>query len=263
MKIEVGKFYRTRDGRKVGPVVMWSESNVWHPFEVTYEPDDYDLRDGLWSTEGECDEGSQADLIAECQDEEVNPLEVKSKTPTDAWHTKTGYALKVGTKIKVTDTRYPSSVPNGSIMTVTNHVFGGVVDATVDGGCGYGWCMEAGTYKVLEDDTQDTPIPFGGLTDLEQAALLLAHQRGKAIECYQRPNYGWVEGDWDFDDVSAYRIAPEPPKPVVETMYVYLKVNKNGKLIGSESLYTMTHYITFDTIDGVPDAGSIKMAPVT
>ena len=68
MKIEDGKYYRTRDGRKVGPMVeeypRWSD---W-PFEVRNQDGDYPISVCLWKDDGACDEGSQYDLVAEWTD---------------------------------------------------------------------------------------------------------------------------------------------------------------------------------------------------
>tara|TARA_R110000744_G_scaffold380296_1_gene500587 strand:+ start:781 stop:1299 length:519 start_codon:yes stop_codon:yes gene_type:complete len=170
--------------------------------------------------------------------------------------------ITVGTKIKVTNTKY-STVPNGSIMTVTFAHRDGDIEATLDGGDGFEWFIEAGEYEVLEEDTQDTPTLWKDMTPEEKGALLLANHEGKAIEWYRSFCLKW-ETDDNFDPSEqpdiAYRIAP--PKPVVEAVDVYLKANKHGKWIGSESPYTMTHSITFDTIDGVPDTESIKMFEV-
>jgi len=229
--------------------------------------------------------------------------------------------ITVGTKIKITNTDYPSSVPNGSIMTVTNHIFDGTVYATVDGVGGYAWCIRAGTYEVLEDDVQvgtlaeldvkagdvvefvewhdnpsdagsfaygkrytvkddkidsgrgfflidtpnifrivsratDTPKTFGELTDAEQAALLLAHHRGISLQMLIGDD--WFDPDGIFSVNLAYRVAP--PKPVVET--VTMRVFHSGNGWCSDHMSNPTHRITFDTIDGVPDTGSIKMVEV-
>ena len=68
MKIEAGKYYHTRDGRKVGPMVeecpRWSE---W-PFDVQNEDEDDPISVCLWKDDGICDEGSQYDLVAEWTD---------------------------------------------------------------------------------------------------------------------------------------------------------------------------------------------------
>ena len=158
--------------------------------------------------------------------------------------------ITVGTKIKVTNTTY-DSVPNGTIMTVTFARKDGVVDATVDGGDGFEWFIEAGEYEVLEDDTQDTPTLWKDMTPEEKGALLLAKHEGKSIEWYRSFCLKW-EPDDNFDPTEhqhiAYRIALH--KPVVETHDLYIR-NPLHKRIG-----------TINTIDGVPDTGSIKMVEV-
>lgn len=66
MQIEAGKFYRTRDGRKVGP--MREDPNYSpRPFDVdSYFP--APLGRTLWTRDGESDEGSNLDLVAEWLD---------------------------------------------------------------------------------------------------------------------------------------------------------------------------------------------------
>jgi hypothetical protein len=60
VQIEVGKYYRTRDGRMVGPM-EWDTHEKW-PWDVNGTAQ-------LWDNEGKCDEGSNFDLIAEWTDE--------------------------------------------------------------------------------------------------------------------------------------------------------------------------------------------------
>ena len=73
MKIESGKYYRTRDGRKIGPMVeeypRWSN---W-PFEVRNEDGDYPISICLWKDDGACDEGSRYDLVSEWTDTPSTP----------------------------------------------------------------------------------------------------------------------------------------------------------------------------------------------
>lgn len=63
LRIEAGKHYRTRDGRKVGPMVKWwTYSDVRHPWEAD------DLEDnGLWRDDGTSE--YDPDLVAEWVDE--------------------------------------------------------------------------------------------------------------------------------------------------------------------------------------------------
>jgi hypothetical protein len=59
MKIEVGKYYKTRDGRKVGPM-KYCEHDKW-PWDVQGTSE-------LWDKNGKSDEGLELDLIAEWQE---------------------------------------------------------------------------------------------------------------------------------------------------------------------------------------------------
>ena len=169
--------------------------------------------------------------------------------------------ITLGTKIKVTNTPYEGSVNNGSIMTVERNFGSWGVDATLDGGDGFVWYMREGTYEVLKDDT---PTLWKDMTPEEKGALLLAQHEGKTIEFYGLLDE-WVV-DCNFNPKGccnmAYRIAPH--KPVVETVEVYggTEIGRTwGFYTGHES-NAVEYRITFDTIDGVPDTGSIKLVEV-
>ena len=162
--------------------------------------------------------------------------------------------ITVGTKIKVTNTTY-DSVPNGSIMTVTQHFGMGDIEATLDGGDGFEWFLGVRTYEVLEDDTQDTPTLWKDMTPEEKGALLLANHEGKSIEWYRSFCLKW-EPDDNFDPTEhqhiAYRIALHKPVVDVRSLYIYQK----------DSDYSLTEIGTIYLIDGVPDTESIKMFEV-
>ena len=74
MQIEVGKFYRTRDGRKAGPVVARNQVNYDGPF----------LIDGLWNYDDDGKVSSlpehRDDLVAEWT--EATPAEPASEIET-------------------------------------------------------------------------------------------------------------------------------------------------------------------------------------
>lgn len=83
MKIEVGKYYRTEDGRKVGPMVMWS-IDALHPFEVVDHPDG-DLEEAIWTSNGEeFQPRSGLDIVEEWK-EEVYFKEVDVYNIDKAW----------------------------------------------------------------------------------------------------------------------------------------------------------------------------------
>lgn len=74
LKIEVGKFYKTRDGRKVGPIEKGEQHDSGGPwffkFGVNhYEKDGSSCRNGLGFNTFEED-----DLISEWQDETPSPI---------------------------------------------------------------------------------------------------------------------------------------------------------------------------------------------
>lgn len=73
LTIEPGKCYRTRDGRKVGPMTRWINT-ANHPFEVVNE-DGNILGRCLWGNDGKCDELVHLDLIAEwTEDDDLNAI---------------------------------------------------------------------------------------------------------------------------------------------------------------------------------------------
>ena len=68
LQIEAGKYYRTRDGRKVGPMV--EETPRWSEWPWDIKNGQGDLRRILWKDDGTADETQGADLIAEWQDDQ-------------------------------------------------------------------------------------------------------------------------------------------------------------------------------------------------
>ena len=164
--------------------------------------------------------------------------------------------MKVGTKIKVTDTEYPQIVPNGSIMTVTEDYGSGHVKATICGGDGFAFFMHSYTYEEYAPQPpasqDDTPKLWRDMAPEEKGALLLAHHEGKEIEIMSEK---WVTSNKPiFHDVYAYRIKP---KPKVEVVKIFGSGNYWAK--DTSPRQTDTHRITFNTIDGKPDPASIKM----
>lgn len=66
LQIEAGKYYRTRDGRKVGPMEKW-DLGVWHVAEGSFSG-------GLWKSDGTAwynGSSDSPDLIAEWVDEPI------------------------------------------------------------------------------------------------------------------------------------------------------------------------------------------------
>jgi hypothetical protein len=75
LTIEAGKYYRTRDGRKVGPMVEWCK-RASRPFEVTNETLGTDLSRALWRRDGTSNQGTQSDLMAECTELTETPAHI-------------------------------------------------------------------------------------------------------------------------------------------------------------------------------------------
>ena len=134
--------------------------------------------------------------------------------------------MKTGTKIIVTNSPYKPTLPNGSIMTVTMFHDYGNVEATVDGGDGFEWFMDKGTF---EEYTPDLPhgyvaLPDGRTVDLTANRVrcnLMDPDELQALKDHGGPWEIWVSGKWryidypNWQDYSTYRVAP---KPVVETV---------------------------------------------
>lgn len=66
VKLEVGKYYKTRDGRKVGPMKSYKSFMDMHPFESDKM---------LWTREGVAYQGSEPDqdIVAEWPDDPPKP----------------------------------------------------------------------------------------------------------------------------------------------------------------------------------------------
>lgn len=80
MKIEKGKFYKTRDGRKVGPMRDdWNYESLFK-FHVTVGELDGDL----WEISGKNYRSAERDLVSLWQDETPSPIQ--SKTVTEIAH---------------------------------------------------------------------------------------------------------------------------------------------------------------------------------
>ena len=80
LKIEAGKFYRTRDGRKVGPMQRRDDQDCF-PFDINshVHPHDGDIQRQRWQEDGTGDEGLH--IIAEWTDTTAEiPL-----SPTDPY----------------------------------------------------------------------------------------------------------------------------------------------------------------------------------
>ncbi len=72
LKIEAGKYYKTRDGRKVGPMVKWRDT-VDNPWEQKGGSCEFDSDGDLWADDG-TSKYNCPDLISEWQDETPSPI---------------------------------------------------------------------------------------------------------------------------------------------------------------------------------------------
>lgn len=71
MKIEAGKYYKTRDGRKVGPIENRKREDAEHPFIWNW-PDGRGNR--IYKPDGTNYSDRNDDLISEWQDESPSPI---------------------------------------------------------------------------------------------------------------------------------------------------------------------------------------------
>lgn len=118
---------------------------------------------------------------------------------------------------------------------------------------------EGGTYFDTEKEAQALADKYNGvgpklwrdMTPEEKGALLLAHHEGKRIQIYTNTE-GWYTFEYGvtWADDCAYRVKPEPVKPVVETVEVYGGKAFGYWSFGSGSLEDDTHKITLTLIDG-------------
>jgi len=78
MQIQEGRFYRARDGRKVGPMRKDAYGNKRRPFAVDHETRSFldDICGALWTEEGESDSGEYLNLVSEWTDPAPAPAKV-------------------------------------------------------------------------------------------------------------------------------------------------------------------------------------------
>ena len=236
MQIEQGKFYKTRDGRKVGPAKP-IENGGEYPWNVPHGGKFYGYaNDGV-----SCIDCDDDDLIAEWTDEPTGTLKWLSDN----------HGLKAGDAVEYTAIGEPAFEP-------LFFVFRGWVN-----GVPYSMDQVAGGLTSLREDDRavfrivssadDKPKIWDDMTNAEKGALLLAKYEGKPLQML-------IGGDWfDHDGIFAvnvaYRIKPEP-EPVVETMVLYGDARGNFATIKFNS---DTHKLTYTITNGVIDCDSVKM----
>lgn len=94
MKLEVGKYYKTRDGRKVGPMFQWDSD--WghgaHGWQVGHDVDDecttfYNEKGDIWRGDGTSDyTGYGGQLVEEWSDGNQQTQEPQSHAQQAAEH---------------------------------------------------------------------------------------------------------------------------------------------------------------------------------
>jgi hypothetical protein len=101
--------------------------------------------------------------------------------------------------------------------------------------------------------SDETPKLWRDMTDAEKGALVLARYRGYVIAWWNDVEKQWSTKPVEYwADYVAYRVHD----PKVETVTIYGR--PDVEWVWDRCDYD-THRITFATIDGKPDASSIKM----
>ena len=233
MQIEQGKFYKTRDGRKVGPIVD-SYNGFW-PFrlgeEIWYKDDGHSCR-------GSSDDiRASDDLIAEWTDEPTGTLQWLADN----------HGLKAGDTVECVENCVPKLVGAIGVIDIEG-VFSGDVklNPTFDETFGR-------KFRIVSR-ADDKPKIWDDMTDVEKGALLLHKHEGGDVEVSLFGNSKWrLFGDPSFTGCHAYRIKPEP---VVETVVSY--GDAGGNFI-TNKVNSDTHKLTYTTTNGVIDCDSVKM----
>lgn len=229
MKLEAGKFYKTRDGRKVGPMSKWDFDVMdCNKFDGGYEL--WTIKDGFcWNEDGP----HQLDLVSEWV--EAAP--------------QTGTLKELGVKVGDVVECLGNWDVKGSYNIGSEYTVGGVDGQGFDIMVGETY----GSFHIVSRATDATPTLWRDMTPEEKGALLLAKHEGKEIEVWSRTEWVVLHGCAGIEGYHAYRIKP---KPVVDNVTTWFKADW-----GYCSKYKdgATHNITFNTINGKPDTASIKM----
>ena len=103
----------------------------------------------------------------------------------------------------------------------------------------------------------EEPKLWKNMTPEEKGALLLAHYEKRVIEYFSECDEEWVVCLPRWMDHTAYRVRPEPKVEAVKLGGGYTK--GMGFVFCSIHPSDVTHRITFNLVDGIPDCSSIKM----
>ena len=231
LTIEPGKYYRTRDGRKVGPMREVGYKSKW-----PYEDDDcftYALDGSFSAFDGEAHD---RDLIAEWTDETTRDPELTSPYG-DGNHPLPDLGVRAEVKPELmdfptmgTDQDYTPTMPSGYFR-----------DKAVDRG--------------IISRASDTPKTWGEMSDAEKGEIALAYVDGRGVEDMT------AQGDWvdmegtRFHDTRKYRIKPQPQR---ETVTLYGVNGYQGDIEFDSGRDFGDWIITFDTIDGKPPTGVFR-----
>ena len=155
MKIEAGKFYRTRDGRKVGPMFeyTWFDKSDDVAFIETEGDGHY------WSVDGKYCKGSSSDhdLIAELADEpETSTLAELNVKPGDVveWLERPEFGKMSVTKVDIVD----SGLYSGQLIVTLSEYGTGV----------FGSCE---VFRIISRASQSTTPPTDVTTPLTPTSL--------------------------------------------------------------------------------------------
>lgn len=251
LTIEACKYYRTRDGRKVGPMEENQMPNDPWPWKSTADGQFVAFdKDGKAVGEYLVDGMKpNLDLIAEWTEDDTTTPETGTLAELN---------VKQGDVVECVEL---STMANGHYLTVGKHYEINdnlkFIDDEGDPCSGHN-----NKFRIISR-AYDTSKTWGEMTDAEKGELLLAWQRGKVIQCWQdddTPEY-WADiTDPNWNDDCKFRIKPHPQR---ETVTLY-GGTENGKTWGfyTSGANDQRWSITFDTIDGTPDLSSIKMERV-
>lgn len=274
LTIREGGFYRTRDGRRVGPMARGSG-----PAEFWVAPSRIEGRYAAWFKDGQyfpighefhCTETEAFDLIAEWTDAAPAPAEgtlreLDVKPGDVCCHVESGHEYRFDGKPD-SDGLYPVTRMNDPwgngnkgqpdhIAPDSPNTFRLVSRATATD-------ADAATLqRVMEASTPAVDLtaltsPFGLLPPETQDALK-AHDG--VVEFYSS-RAGWVDvaGDPFWDCATAYRAAPQPKVETVTNREMYLTargcIASNAKLDGAIPVR-----ITYTTTNGVIDPASYRV----
>lgn len=124
----------------------------------------------------------------------------------------------------------------------------------LDGSDGFSG-KNAHTWKIFSR-ASDTPKTWGGMTDAEKGALLLAELRGETIESSHNRGKKWKDKPNKlWHERHSYRIKSEPKR---ETVAFRGHIDAGIFFRGINSVKPQVR-ISFDMIDGEPDTDTIRM----